>query len=384
MNSPAIMWLKNGRILKQVEDTVQIIDNLPKKIYNLQFNAITSEIYLEEFADSFRFDFKIYGMETQLVNHIMKTFENTTGNLGILFNGVKGTGKTITAKIIANKTNLPVILVNSPMPGMAEFISKINSPCVLFFDEYEKNFKRDSGSDADILSIMDGVFNSPHRRIFLLTTNNPWVNENMIGRPSRIRYKKSFGNLQPEVIKEYLEDNLTDKDYIPEILEFMDSLAISTIDILKSVVEELNIHKLPIAQWKNFFNIESAKYSWNCKVKNVDDDDTTDDGKPYDVEQFLKDLAKIGTVVKPDDNEDDAYTVRDYHVGVVTSRINSSTNVAFLQPGEQFGSYGTVIEPLNNKEVLVTENDYGERYFIKVLNLDNKPSLYRGGLEMIY
>lgn len=380
MDSPAIVWLKNGRILKQVEDTVQIVENLPKKIYTLQINERTGELYLEEFADEFHFNFKIYGMETQLITHITKTYENTTSNLGVLFNGVKGTGKTITAKIIANKTNLPVILINGPYPGMAEFISKINSPCVLFFDEYEKNFKRDSGSDADLLSIMDGVFNSPHRRVFLLTTNNPWVNENMIGRPSRIRYKKSFGNLQPEVIKEYLEDNLNNKDYIPEIIEFMDSLAISTIDILKSVVEELNIHELPIAQWKNFFNVEGAKYSWNCRVKNVDEDDETDDGKPYDTEQFLKDLASIGTTVKPDNDEEKAYVVREYHVGVSTRKVNTSSNVEYIQPGDQFGSYGTVVEPLNDKGVLVTEDDYGDKYFIKVLNLDNKPSLYRGGL----
>lgn len=50
--------------------------------------------------------FKIYGMESKLIEHVMRTFENTTSNLGMLFNGIKGTGKTITAKIIANRTNL--------------------------------------------------------------------------------------------------------------------------------------------------------------------------------------------------------------------------------------------------------------------------------------
>lgn len=378
MKSPSIVWLKNSRILNQVESTVQIVENLPKKIYTLQCNALTQELYLEEFADEFHFNFKIYGMENTLINHIMKTYESTKSNLGVLFNGVKGTGKTITAKIIANRTNLPVILINSPYSGIAEFISKINSPCVLFFDEYEKNFKKDSDSDSDLLSIMDGVFNSPYRRVFLLTTNNPWINENMMGRPSRIRYKKSFSNLQPEVIKEYLEDNLNNKDYIPEIIEFMDSLAISTIDILKSIVEELNIHKLPITQWKNFFNVEGAKYSWNCKVKNVDEDDETDDGKPYDVAQFTKDLNSVGTIDKND--KDEEYIIKDYHIGVITRRVNTSINVEFMQPGDQFGNYGTVVEPLNENGILITEDDYGDKYFIKVLNLNNKPSLYRGGL----
>lgn len=380
MNTPSIVWLKNGRLLKQVEDSVQIVSDLPKKIYTLQMNERTGELYLEEFADEFHFDFKIYGMESQLINHVMKTFESTTSNLGILFNGVKGTGKTITAKIIANETKLPVILINKPYLGLADFVSKINSPCVLFFDEYEKNFKKDSEGDSDILSIMDGVFNSPHRRVFLLTTNNPWVNENMIGRPSRIRYKKSFGNLQPEVIKEYLEDNLKNKKHIPEILEFMDSLAISTIDILKSITDELNIHDLPIAQWKKFFNVESAKYSWTCKIKTLyEGNQLREDGTPYKIEDFLKDLDRIGTAAESDDGR--TYTLKEYHLDISTRKVNTTSHVDLLQPGSQFGGYGTVVEPINDKDIIITEDDYGTKYFIKVLNIDNKPSLYRGNLS---
>ena len=58
---------------------------------------------------------------------------------------------------------------------------------------------------------MDGVYNSKHRKIFLLTTNQLYINDNLIGRPSRIRYKKTFGNLSAETIKSYLGDNLIDK-----------------------------------------------------------------------------------------------------------------------------------------------------------------------------
>ena len=140
MNTPSIVWLKNRRVLKQVDNTIQVVDTLPRRVYSMGYDSDRHEIFLEDFADQFHFDFKIYGMESKLVEHIMRTFENTASNLGILFNGVKGTGKTITAKIIANKTNLPVILINAPYPGLADFISKINCPCVLFFDEFEKNF----------------------------------------------------------------------------------------------------------------------------------------------------------------------------------------------------------------------------------------------------
>ena len=370
------IWLKNGRVLNQVEDSVSLVKDLPAKIYTVQLNPRTNELYLEEYADAFHFDFKVYGMETQLINHIMKTFENTTGNLGILFNGVKGTGKTITAKLIANKMKLPIILVNNAYDGLPDFISKICCDCILFFDEYEKTFKKDA-TDKGILSIMDGVFNSPYRRISLLTTNSLYINENMIGRPSRIRYRKTFGNLQPEVIQEYLDDNLKDKKYTKEIIEFIDSLAISTIDILKAIVDELNIHDIPLASFKNFFNVEAAKYSWNLKVKAIYNSDDEEDGE-YTVEKFKKDLNRVGKKEKNDDDKE--YIVREYHIGVNSRKANTSSNVIYMQIGNTFGSYGSITQTLNEDNILVTEDDYGCKYFIKVTNIGNKPSLYRGDL----
>ena len=374
MNTPSIVWLKNGRVLKQVDNTIQVVDTLPKRVYSMGYDPNKHEIFLEDFADEFHFDFKIYGMESKLVEHIMRTFENTTSNLGILFNGVKGTGKTITAKIIANKTNLPVILVNAPYPGLADFISKINCPCVLFFDEFEKNFNTDKGHDLELLSIMDGVFNSPYRRVFLLTTNKLYINENFIGRPSRIRYKKSFGNLSTEVIMEYLNDCLEDKARVPEILEFIDSLAISTIDILKSIVEEINIHKCSINDFKSFINVEQAKYSYSVQFAyyGVDEENS--------ISIFRDTLAKIGTKEKNDKGEE--YTLDEDDLNIYRRRISSATSAEFLRAGDPFGGFGLVVEPLTIDGILVTENSEGEKYYFKILNLENKPSLYRGGLAL--
>lgn len=371
MENPSIVWLKNSRVLKQVDSNIQVLESLDRKVYTLNYDPDRNEIFLEDFADEFRFDFKIYGMESKLIKHIMKTFENTSSNLGILFNGVKGTGKTVTAKIIANETKLPIILINAPCPGLADFISKINCPCVLFFDEFEKNFKTDKGHDLELLSIMDGVFNSPHRRVFILTTNKLFINENFIGRPSRIRYKKSFGNLQSEVVMEYLNDCLVNKSRASEILEFIDSLAISTIDILKCIVEEVNIHDCPVSEFKQFINVEPAKHCYAAKICSYDL------GEGASAETFKNTLAKVGT--KEKDSDGNEFVLDEDYLDIDTRRINSSTPVEFLQIGESFGGYGTVVEPLNKEGILAVENDY-YKYYIKILNLDSKPSLYRGGL----
>ena len=373
MENPSIVWLRNGRVLKQVDSNIQVLDALSKRVYTMNYDSDRHEIFLEDFADEFHFDFKIYGMESKLIEHIMTTFENTTSNLGILFNGVKGTGKTITAKIIANKTKLPVILINAPYPGLADFISKINSPCVLFFDEFEKNFDTSKGQDLELLSIMDGVYNSPYRRVFLLTTNNLYINGNFIGRPSRIRYKKSFSNLSIDVIMEYLDDCLEDKTKIPEVLEFIDSLSISTIDILKSVVEELNIHKCSIHDFKNFINVEQAKYSYLVQYC------IYYPGQDNSVSIFKDTLAKIGT--KEIDEDGDECILDEEDLDIYRRNVSCGIAADLLRVGDPFGSFGLVVQPTDLDGVLVTE-DSEKKWYFKILNLDSRPSLYRGGLAL--
>lgn len=75
-----------------------------------------------------------------------------------------------------------------------------------------------SESDSTILQIMDGVYNSKYRKVFLLTTNAMTINENMVGRPSRIRYVKEFGNLDLKVVNDALQVPEARQD----LLDFID------------------------------------------------------------------------------------------------------------------------------------------------------------------
>lgn len=94
--------------------------------------------------------------------------------------------------------------------------------------------------------------------------------------------------------------------------------------------------------------------------------------------QLIKDLNRVGK--KEKNNDDKEYIVREYHIGVNSRKANTSVNVAFMQTDEMFGSFGTITKPINEDGILVTEDDYGYKYFIKVLNVEDKPSLYRGEL----
>ena len=62
---------------------------------------MTGEIFLERIADKFYFGFKLYGIDETFVTHVLDTYSKQASkhNLGVLLNGAKGTGKTVTAKI---------------------------------------------------------------------------------------------------------------------------------------------------------------------------------------------------------------------------------------------------------------------------------------------
>lgn len=228
------VWMCSGDTYTQVSSGYSVEETLPVGIYSICLTM--TGYHLEKYANRFVFPYKMYGLQEEFIDHVIKTYHATEGNMGVMLTGTKGTGKTVTAKELANKLNLPVIIVKDMgdhNQSMIEFLSGIESNCILFLDEFEKNF---SESDSTILQIMDGVYNSKYRKVFLLTTNAMSINENMVGRPSRIRYVKKFENLDLKVVNEYLDDTLEVPEARQDLLDFIDSLTISTIDILKTPV----------------------------------------------------------------------------------------------------------------------------------------------------
>lgn len=102
--------------------------------------------------------------------------------------------------------------------------------------KYDDEDENDAASE-NLLSIMDGVYNSERSHIFLLTTNKLKVNDNLISRPSRIRYLKSFDDvLDDKALNEFIDDNLIYTEYKQEIIEYVDTLIIATIDIINGGV----------------------------------------------------------------------------------------------------------------------------------------------------
>ena len=373
-----VSWIQNGSNYKRVEGNVSNVNTVPKGIYNVGL-SITGW-YLERTADEFVFNYKVYGLQSKFMQHVLTAFENTKGNFGILLNGTKGTGKSVTAKVLANKFNLPVVVVKSFGENNAqliEFLASFNFDCVFFFDEFEKNF---SDKDSSILQIMDGVYTSEYRRIFLLTTNETNINDNLISRPSRLRYIHEFGNLEPEITREYLND----KSRIEDIVDFVDTLQISTIDILKSIVEEINIFGFDkFMENKSFFNIKTAAYTYRTKRVYLRNDEELHE---YSIDKFLSDLKlyekKPNRFNYPNDEEfqkvyneyrNTIYREPDY---CTLSDIQKSFKS--LKIGDHIGRYdgerAIFVEHTHNVFITKDYND-DDYYYYFVENPNQKPSL---------
>lgn len=282
-----VKWIKTDSTFRKVNGEIESVPIIPAGIY--EPNLTRSGWFLEKIADEFTFSYKLYDLQGEFLNHIKKTYENTTGSIGILFNGTRGTGKSVTAKVFANMLKLPVIIVK-PITDVSNedlisYLASFNFDCVFFFDEFEKQFNSD---DCSVLQFMDGIYTSEYRRVFLLTTNSLDINENLLSRPSRIRYIREFKNLEEVVVREYLADNLNDKDAVEELVGYIDTLTISTIDILKTIVEEVNIHGIDkFLDIKKFFNVKTATFDYSTICGTINCEDIAKDGD-YTIEDFLR------------------------------------------------------------------------------------------------
>ena len=389
------VWMNTGNSYSQIDPNFEVTQALPVGVYNLELTMFGWKLF--KFADNFVFPYKLYSLENEFVDHVLKTYENTVGNLGILLNGTKGTGKTVTAKVLANRLNLPVIVLKSMgdrNQSMIEYLSSLNCDCVLFMDEFEKNFKEE---DSTVLQIMDGVYNSNHRKIFLLTTNNMSINENLVGRPSRIRYVKHFGNLSMDTVNEYLDDALKCEEAREEILEYIDSLTISTIDILKTIVNEVNIHGMEgLRRAKNYFNVQTNEYHYTCLRGHCGDNEYGQDPEKYSIDNFVTAVERyMNPIPKPIVEDEDnctpeerlklneyyAYRQHNFHY-FNYEYVYSNVKFSALKPGDEFNDENVVAVDTKKNVIITKDYDNFKYYYIKDPN--SKPSLYGKNLSYVF
>lgn len=118
--------IKVGNTFRTYDDSLETFDKLPAQNYVVRFQK-NSGFFLEKYAD-IEIKEKTYGVHMSKVEKVLKAFPKAEKNLGVILSGNKGIGKSLFAKTLAveaTKVGLPVIIVDTYIPGIASFIEEI-------------------------------------------------------------------------------------------------------------------------------------------------------------------------------------------------------------------------------------------------------------------
>lgn len=239
----------NGITYRIIDNGTKFLDSLPPKVYSIHFHPM-SGYWLSERSDITVGGFKIYGNTPKRVEKVFRTFGLRNRNLGILLSGEKGMGKSVFMRCLSEnavRRGFPVLVVNENIPGISDFISKIEQECIVLFDEFEKIFPRDGdlddnehSSQSQFLSLFDGMDSG--KKMFVIAINDTYrISEYFINRPGRFYYHFCFDYLTEYDVREYCKDMLEnyDKDIVDKICVIAKFHDVN-YDILSSIVTEIN------------------------------------------------------------------------------------------------------------------------------------------------
>lgn len=265
--------LNTGTVYRIYDESMRAFTQLPPGVYKIAFNPMAGYSLIK--SDPIEINEKIYGNHLKKVEKVYNSFKVFPRNLGVILSGDKGIGKSLFAKLLSIKAienGYPIIMCDTPYPGIADFLGSIQQEVVVLFDEFDKTFAQIEGQgdpQADMLTLFDGLYMG--KKLFIITCNElRKLNDFLVNRPGRFHYHFRFAYPNDAEVTEYLQDNIAEEFWgeIPAVAEFAKKVDLN-YDCLRAIAFELNMGSTfaDAAADLNIVNIEKSYYSLTLYFK---------------------------------------------------------------------------------------------------------------------
>lgn len=211
-------------------------DLINGKVYNLKWDRYNGMSYFEE-DGLLSLPAKVYTTKSDnaFIKRVNTYFQKTSKlSTGVMLSGIKGTGKTVMAKVIAKNSNLPIIVVDEDYPTgrINDFFRKFETPVTIIFDEVDKHWDTE-----DLLGWLDGVQTNAKKLVLFTCNNEDRVNDYLKDRCSRVRYIRHFeANDNARFLREILRDKGIAEDKIEDTYTFIvNNFGLLSIDNILSL-----------------------------------------------------------------------------------------------------------------------------------------------------
>lgn len=269
------------------------------KVYNLKWDRYSGMSYFEE-DGSLSLPSKVYTTKSDdiFIKRVNTYFQKTSKlSTGVMLSGIKGTGKTVMAKVIAKNSNLPIIVVDEDYPTsrINDFFRKFETPVTIIFDEVDKHWDTE-----DLLGWLDGVQTNAKKLVLFTCNNEDRVNDYLKDRCSRVRYIRYFeANDNARFLREILRDKGIAEDKIKDTYTFIvNNFGLLSIDnILSFIDEKLLFPELSNEEIFNDMNISSKKGKKNIIGETPDKEDEDDDDWLYDDDEEYEEDESLHKII---------------------------------------------------------------------------------------
>lgn len=233
-------------------------DLIAGKTYSLEWDSWNSEAIIKENGE-FNMPTKIYESNDSkfLKERVMKYFNSTSDqNVGVMFAGEKGTGKSVDAKYLAQCSGLPIFIVSSnfPIRQLTKVFKKFETPSCIILDEIEKNWNTEH-----MLEFLDGIEKTCKTLVLMTCNDLGRVSQYMQDRCSRIRYLRKYTvkdnyEFLPFLLEQY---DVLNKE---EVTDFITNrMKLPSIDNMLALIKEVKLlenEEYAVEMVAKFMNIE--------------------------------------------------------------------------------------------------------------------------------